>query len=59
MEQSIEQWDSLEREIDSFLTAIADGTAPRVTGRHASDAVRAASMIEESLRAHREKAGYC
>jgi predicted dehydrogenase len=58
MEQPIEQWDSLEREIDSFLTAIADGSAPRVSGRHASDAVRAATMIEESLRAHREKAGF-
>jgi len=58
MEQPIEEWDSLEREIDSFLTAVASGTAPKVTGRHASDVVRVASMIEESLRAHREKAGF-
>ena len=57
IEQSIEQWDSLEREIASFLAAIADRAAPRVTGKQASDAVRVATMIEESLRAHREKAG--
>ena len=58
IEQSIGQWDNLEREIDSFLTAVADGSEPVVTGRQGSDALRVASMIEKSLLAHRAKLGF-
>ncbi|HSM40283.1 MAG TPA: Gfo/Idh/MocA family oxidoreductase [Afifellaceae bacterium] len=56
-EQTIGPWDNLEHEIDAFLSAVANNSVPKVTGRQASDVVRVASMIEQSLLAHRRKAG--
>lgn len=57
LEKTVVIWDALEREIDSFLHAVADGSEVRVTGWDAAEAVRAAVMISESLRAHRATVG--
>lgn len=55
LEEPIPSWDSLEHEIASFLTAIVEDTPPRVTGWDATEAVRTASMIEQSLREYRAR----
>lgn len=45
--------DSLRLEIEAFLKAVRDGARPHVDGRAGRDAVHAAHMITDSLRAHR------
>ena len=55
LEEPIASWDNLEHEIDSFLNAIIEGVPPRVTGWDATEAVRTAAMIEQSLHAYRDR----
>lgn len=57
VDETVEAWDALEREIASFLGAVAHGSPVRVTGRHAAEAVHAAVMIENSLLEHRARLG--
>lgn len=45
--------DSLRLEIEAFVDSVATGKPPQVGGAEGRDAVRAAVMITESLRAHR------
>ncbi|MGA9603570.1 MAG: Gfo/Idh/MocA family oxidoreductase, partial [Methyloceanibacter sp.] len=48
----IQKEDSLANEIDSFLDCIATGKKPLVDGRAGSEALRVASMINESIEEH-------
>lgn len=54
-EQEFGDADSLRLEIEAFLAAVRDGTPPHVDGAAGRDAVRAAQMVTDSLRAHRRK----
>lgn len=56
-EETIETWDSLEREVAAFLESVSGGTAPRVTGWQGAEAVKTAMQIQESFRAHRARLG--
>jgi predicted dehydrogenase len=47
--------DSLANEIDAFLDCILKGGTPLVDGRAGSEALRVASMINESIDAHLQK----
>lgn len=49
-ERSFEEGDKLEREIQAFLDAVANGTAPPVTGEDGRRALETAFMINRSLR---------
>ena len=48
----IEKQDSLANEIDAFLDCIATGRKPLVDGRAGCEALRVASMINESIEGH-------
>jgi predicted dehydrogenase len=48
----IPKQDSLANEIDSFLDCIINGTKPLVDGRAGSEALRVASMINQSIAEH-------
>ena len=48
----IEKQDSLANEIDAFLDCIATGRKPLVDGRAGCEALRVASMINESIEHH-------
>jgi len=48
----IPKQDSLANEIDSFLDCIVNGTKPLVDGRAGSEALRVASMINQSIEEH-------
>jgi predicted dehydrogenase len=48
----IPKQDSLANEIDSFLDCIVNGTKPLVDGRAGSEALRVASMINQSIAEH-------
>ncbi|MBK5198396.1 MAG: Gfo/Idh/MocA family oxidoreductase [Methyloceanibacter sp.] len=48
----IPKQDSLANEIDAFLNCIATGTKPLVDGRAGCEALRVASMINESIEEH-------
>ena len=48
----IQKEDSLANEIASFLDCIATGKKPLVDGRAGSEALRVASMINESIEEH-------
>lgn len=52
-EQEFVEGDSLESEIDDFLTSIAEGRPPKVSGEDGRRALAAAIMIGDSLEAHR------
>jgi predicted dehydrogenase len=47
--------DNLKAEIASFLRAVAEGGAPKVTGRDGVEALRTALAIADSLGAHRAR----
>jgi predicted dehydrogenase len=49
---AIEKQDSLANEIDSFLDCITKGQKPLVDGWAGCEALRVASMINESIEAH-------
>ena len=51
----IQKQDSLANEIDAFLDCIATGTKPLVDGRAGCEALRVASMINESIEEHLAK----
>lgn len=51
----IEKQDSLANEIDAFLDCVASGAKPLVDGRAGCEALRVASMINESIAEHLEK----
>jgi predicted dehydrogenase len=51
----IPQEDSLGNEIDAFLDCIINGTKPMVDGHAGSEALRVASMINESIEEQLEK----
>ena len=46
--------DSLAHEIEAFTSAVLEETPPLVSGEDGREALRAANMINESLRAHAE-----
>ena len=48
----IEKQDSLANEIDAFLDCITTGNKPLVDGRAGCEALRVASMINESIEEH-------
>jgi len=48
----IEKQDSLANEIDAFLDCITSGGKPLVDGRAGCEALRVASMINESIEHH-------
>ena len=51
----IEKQDSLANEIDAFLDCITTGSKPLVDGRAGCEALRVASMINESIEEHLKK----
>jgi predicted dehydrogenase len=51
----IPKQDSLANEIDAFIDCILKGSKPLVDGRAGSEALRVASMINESIEAHLKK----
>jgi predicted dehydrogenase len=51
----IEKQDSLGNEIDAFLDCILTGSRPLVDGRAGCEALRVASMINESIEEHLKK----
>jgi predicted dehydrogenase len=51
----IEKQDSLANEIDAFLDCIATGSQPLVDGRAGCEALRVASMINDSIEEHLKK----
>src|SRR5215475_7469087 len=50
--QEIEKQDSLGNEIDAFLDCVVTGAKPLVDGRAGCEALRVASMINESIETH-------
>ena len=52
VEEDYQDGDPLEREIDSFLTAVAGRQRPVVSGEDGLEALRAALMVNDSLKAH-------
>jgi predicted dehydrogenase len=50
--QEIEKQDSLGNEIDAFLDCVITGAKPLVDGRAGCEALRVASMINESIETH-------
>ena len=60
MEQGYADDDPLQKEIESFIAAVENRSAPVVSGEDGFRALRAAVMINDSMRAHAafvEKAG--
>ena len=51
-EQSYEEVDELEREVEAFIAAVRDGTAPVVSGEDGLRALEAALNVTDSLRAN-------
>ena len=51
----IEKQDNLANEIDAFLDCILNGTTPLVDGRAGCEALRVASLINESIEEHLKK----
>ena len=51
----IEKQDSLANEIDAFLDCVSTGVKPLVDGRAGCEALRVASMINESIEEHLQK----
>lgn len=51
----IPKQDSLANEIDAFLDCVANGSKPLVDGRAGSEALRVASMINDSIEEHLRK----
>jgi len=51
----IEKQDSLANEIDAFLDCILTGTKPLVDGRAGCEALRVASLINDSIEEHLQK----
>ncbi len=54
-EDRFEKGDSLMREVESFLHAVATGTPPKVDGAAGRAALQTALKIRDGLKAHRER----